>query len=162
MNRFWLKLLIFLIPAIGGAIYLVWRFSPEQVLIRRAAVVFECVEKGTLSAGTPKEKAQQFQDLLTEDFELMAPRPLPSGPLPPAQAARSLLNFQQSVLSCRVTRDGETVAFPSEGHAIYQSTLEADVAVTPSNRRVMRYRCRFEFVKAEEEWLLRLIVLTPI
>ena len=61
----WLKFLVFLIPVIASTVYLFWRFSPEQTVIRRADLIFTCLEKSTLSAGAPSEKAERFQETLS-------------------------------------------------------------------------------------------------
>jgi hypothetical protein len=72
------------------------------------------------------------------------------------------MQFQGGVTSCKIARKDETVAFPSEGMAIYQSTVVADISAGPNSQRVLRYRCRLEFEKSGRDWLLRSIVLTPI
>ena len=46
------KLLLFLVPALAATLYVLWRFSPEQTVIRHAEVLFTCLEKSTLSTGT--------------------------------------------------------------------------------------------------------------
>ena len=160
--RTWIKILIFLIPAIGGTIFVFWRLSPKQAIIRRANVIFASLEKKTLSSGTPTEKAERFREVLSPEFEIKASKPVPSGTLPPEEAADNLRRFLENVMSCRISRKGVAVAFPSDGLAIYEATVEADVTISPNNRPVMRYRCRFEFEKSGRDWLLRLIVLTPI
>ena len=45
MKRPWLKLAVFLVPAVAATLYLVWRFSPEQAVIRRADALFASLEK---------------------------------------------------------------------------------------------------------------------
>lgn len=162
MKRPWLKLLFFLVPALAGALFLWWRFTPEQAVIRRADLIFSTLEKRAISSGSLAEKADRFRETLSPDFQVEAPRPLPSESLPPAVASGLLRNFHENIMSCRISRNEETVAFPTEDQAIYQALIEADVAGGPNNRRLMRYRCRFEFEKSGEEWLLRLVVLTPI
>ena len=34
--KLWIKFLLFLIPAVAGTIFVFWRFSPEQAIIKRA------------------------------------------------------------------------------------------------------------------------------
>ncbi len=156
------KFLIFLVPAVAGTVWLFWRLSPEQAIIKRADVLFASLEKKTLSTGTPREKAERFQVLLSPKLDVRAPHPIPSGPVPPATAADLVERFQDGVTSCRISRGKETVAFPSGGQAIYEATAEVDLSIGRSSRRVLRYRCRFEFEKVGRDWLLRLVVLTPI
>jgi hypothetical protein len=160
--KLWIKFLLFLIPAVAGTIFVFWRFSPEQAIIKRADVLFTSLEKKTLSSGTPREKAARFQEILSPQLEIKAPFPIPSGKVPPATAAYHLKQFQGGVTSCKIARKDETVAFPSEGMAIYQSTVVADISAGPNSQRVLRYRCRLEFEKSGRDWLLRSIVLTPI
>lgn len=157
-----LKLLLFLIPALAGALYLSWRMSPQQAVIRRANVIFASLEKGTLSTGTTDEKAKRLREVLASRLEIQAPHPLPSGALDSATLAQLLEQFHGVITSCKMHREDETVSFPTEGRAIYQSELSADVAQGPRHTYNRRYQCRFEFEKSGRDWLLVSIVLTAI
>jgi len=139
--KLWLKIILIFVPAVAATLFVFWRLSPEQAIIKRAEVLFTSLEKGILSAGTPREKARQFRELLSPQFTIHAPRPLPSGLIAPAMAATLLEEFQNGVLS---------------------STITAEVAHTPSARQVFRYRCRLQFEKSGRDWLLLEIVLTRI
>jgi len=161
MMRPWVKLLLFLIPAVAGIIYLYWRLSPEQAVIRRVDAVLASFDKKTLSTGTSKQKAERFSQLLSPQLEIRARHPVPSGPILPTVAAGLLEQFQDSVRSCKISREKETVAFPSGEKAIYQAIVEVDVRAGRSSW-VLRYQCRLEFDKVGRDWLLRLVILTPI
>lgn len=160
--KLWLKILLLLIPAVAGTIFVFWRLSPRQAIIQRADVLFTSLEKGALSAGTARAKADQFRAILSPDLTITAPFPIPTGPTDPSLAADRLEEFQNAVSSCKIERKDETVDFPNEDEAIYQSTFTAEINQGPSTRRHLRYRCRFEFKKSGRDWLLRAIVLTPI
>ncbi|NIP96176.1 MAG: hypothetical protein GWO24_23160, partial [Akkermansiaceae bacterium] len=155
----WVKILLFLIPAVAGTIYLLWWISPEQAISRRADALFASIEKKTLSTGTARQKAEQFQSILSRQLEIQAPQPVPSGSFAPAHAASLLEEFHQGVTSCRISREKETVALPSPADAIYQATVEVDVLVGRSSW-VLRYQCRLEFEKSGDDWLLKLVILT--
>jgi hypothetical protein len=159
--KLWLKIILIFVPAVAATLFVFWRLSPEQAIIKRAEVLFTSLEKGTLSAGTPREKARQFRELLSPQFTIHAPRPLPSGLIAPAMAATLLEEFQNGVLSSKIAREDQTVSFPDEKEALYEATITAKVAHTPSARQVFRYRCRLQFEKSGRDWLLREIVLTP-
>lgn len=162
MTRIWLKLVLFLVPAVAATIFVLWRLSPEQAIIRRAEVIFTSVEKKTLDSGSASEKAEQLRAILDPEFSVNAPLPIPSGPLAPAEAAEMVREFLLSLTSCAVTRSEERVTFPSPERAIYEATLQVDVAVGRNTRHVFRYLCQLEFVRREADWLLQRAVLTAI
>ena len=158
----WFKFLLFLVPAVATTLYVLWRFSPEQTVIRRVNVVFSCLEKATLSAGTPSEKAERFQEVLAPALTIRAPHPVESGTIRPAQAGRMLKDFQNSITSCKISREEESVSFPAEDHAIYQATISAEITQGPGRKYPMRYQCRIEFKRSGRDWLAETIVLTPV
>ncbi len=157
-----LKLLLFLVPAVAATLYALWRFSPEQTVIRRAEVLFTCLEKSTLSTGTPSDRAERFQIMLSPALEIRAPHPVESGAIGPAQAGRMLKDFQQSITSCKISREEESVDFPAEDHAVYQVAIFAEIAQGPGRKYHMRYHCRIEFKRSGRDWLAEAITLTPI
>ncbi len=157
-----LKLLLFLIPALAGVLYLVWRMSPEQAVIRRADVIFTSLEKGTLSTGSTEEKSKRFREVISPKLEIRAPHPIPSGTIESALLAHQLEQFHGGITSCNIRREEETVAFPSDDRAIYQAKVAADVTQGPSHKYNMRYQCRFEFEKSGQDWLLVSIALSAI
>ena len=158
----WLKLLLFLIPALAGTLFVFWRMSPRQAVIRTAEVVFTSVEKKTLSTGTPREKAERFRQVLANEVEIKAPRPLPSDSISALTLASLLEDFHNGVSGCTISRENEEVAFSGENAAVYTAEIAADVAQGPSMKRHMRYRCRFEFERVDRQWRLRRIILDPI
>ena len=157
-----LKLLLFLVPAVAATLYVLWKFSPEQTVIRRAEALFTCLEKSTLSTGTPSEKAERFQTVLSPALEIRAPHPVESGAIGPAQAGRMLKDFQQSITSCKISCEEESVDFPAEDHAVYQVAIFAEIAQGPGRKYHMRYHCRIEFKRSGRDWLAEAITLTPI
>ena len=158
----WFKFLLFLVPAVATTLYVLWRFSPEQTVIRRVNVVFSSLEKAALSAGTPSEKAERFQEVLAPALTIRAPHPVESGTIRPAQAGRMLKDFQNSITSCKISREEESVSFPAEDHAIYQATISAEITQGPGHKYLMRYQCRIEFKRSGRDWLAETIVLTPV
>ncbi len=157
----WLKFLVFLIPVIASTVYLFWRFSPEQTVIRRAGLIFTCLEKSTLSAGAPSEKAERFQETLSPSLKIQAPHPVESGEIDPPLAARMLRDFLNSILSCAISREEESVNFPTADHAIYQAFISVEITQGPGRKYHMRYLCRIEFRRPGRHWLAENIILTP-
>lgn len=157
----WLKFLVFLIPVVASAVYLFWRFSPEQTVIRRADLIFTCLEKSTLSAGAPSEKAERFQETLSPSLKIQAPHPVESGEIDPPLAARMLRDFLNSILSCAISREEESVNFPTADHAIYQAFISVEITQGPGRKYHMRYLCRIEFRRPGGHWLAENIILTP-
>ncbi len=157
----WIKFLVLLIPVIASTIYLFWRFSPEQAVIRRSDLIFACLEKSTLNTGTPSKKAERFQELLSPSLKIQAPHPVDSGEIDPDHAARMLKDFLNSILSCTVSRERESVNFPTEGHAIYQAAISVEISQGPGRRYNMRYLCHIEFKRSGRHWLAEDIVLNP-
>lgn len=162
MKRPWLKVLLVLVLALAATAYLVWRRSPEQTVIRRADIILECLSKKVIETGTATEKAERFRALLHPDFAVQAPLPIPSGPVSPDAAAGYLLDLQQSVTSCRISRSDERVTFPSDGKAVYEVALEVDILIAQNTQRLLRYRCQLEFVKEGHDWLLLRVVISAI
>ncbi len=160
MNN-WFKFLLFLVPTVAVTFYVLWKFSPEQTVIRRVDVLLACLEDAPLSAGTPSEKAERFQNALAPTLTIRAPHPVESGTIQPAQAGRMLKDFQNSVTSCKISRGEESVNFPAEDHAIYQATISAEITQGPGRNYPMRYQCRIEFKRSGSDWLAETIVLTP-
>ena len=158
----WLKLLLFLVPAVAATLYVLWRFSPEQAVIRRAEVLLTCLEKSTLSTGTPSDKAERLQEVLSPALEIQAPHPVESVVISPAQAGRMLKDFLNSITSCKISRKEESVSFPAEDHAIYQAAIFAEIAQGPGRKYHMQYHCRIEFKRSGHDWLAEAIVLTPV
>jgi len=156
------KLLLFLVPALAATLYVLWKFSPEQAVIRRAEVLFTCLEKSTLSTGTPSDKAERLQVVLSPALEIRAPHPVESGAISPAQARRMLKDFQHSITSCKISQEEESVNFPAEDHAVYQAAISAEIAQGPGRKYHMRYHCRIEFKRSGRDWLAESIVLTPV
>ena len=157
----WLKFLVFLIPVVASTVYLFWRFSPEQTVIRRAYLIFTCLEKSTLSAGAPSEKAERFQETLSPSLKIQAPHPVESGEIDPPLAARMLRDFLNSILSCAISREEESVNFPTVDHAIYQAFISVEITQGPGRKYHMRYLCRIEFRRPGRHWLAENIILTP-
>jgi hypothetical protein len=73
--KLWLKITLIFVPAVAATLFVFWRLSPEQAIIKRAEVLFTSLEKRTLSAGTPREKARQFREILSPRFTIHAPPP---------------------------------------------------------------------------------------
>lgn len=160
--KLWLKFLLFLVPALLGTWFVLWRFSPEQAVLRRADLVFTSVEKGTLSAGSPRDKAERLEEVLAPALEIRGPHPVPSGAFSSAQVGRMLVEFQNSILSCQISREDETVEFPTEEQAVYRALLSAETAQGPGRTYHMRYWCRIEFRRSGRAWLATLIELEAI
>ena len=163
MKRPWIKLAIFLIPAIAATLFVLWRFSPEQAIIRRADAIFATIEKKTVSlSGGPKEAGQRLKGFLAPSFEVIASPPLPNGRVSPDAAADSLEQFHSYTTSCKISRDKPTVTFPGSGEAAFEAVVDVDVVVGRSSRRILRYQCRLEFEKSGRDWLLKAAVLKPL
>jgi len=73
-----------------------------------------------------------------------------------------LKDFQNSITSCKISREDESVNFPTEDHAIYEATISAEITQGPGRKYPMRYRCRIEFKRSGRDWLAETIVLTPV
>ena len=160
--KLWIRLAIFLVPALAATWFVLWRFSPEQAVLRHADLIFTCAEKGPLRAGTPREKAARLTAALSPDIKIQAPHPLPSGSLSSTRASRMLVEFQNSILSCKISRENEEVAFSSPDLAVYRAIVSAEAAQGPGRRYHMRYQCRIEFTRSGREWLAGLIELEAI
>lgn len=162
MKRPWLKLLIFLVPALAGTLFLWWWLSPEQAIVRRADALFASLEKKTLETGTATDKAERFRSILHPDFTVKAPRPIPSGPVPPEAAARRVHDLQDSITASRISRSDQRVTFPSDGRAVYEATVQVDITLGRSSPLVFRYRCHLEFEREGRDWLLHRAVVTVL
>jgi len=158
----WIKLTVFLVPALAAAWFILWRSSPEQAVLRHADLIFTCAEKGALSAGAPREKAARLQEALAPAVEIRAPHPVPSGSMSSTQTGRMLVEFQNSILSCQISRENEIVEFPAPELAVYHATVSAEASQGAGRTYHMRYRCRIEFKKSGRDWLAGLIVLEAI
>ncbi len=158
----WCKFVLFLVPAVAVTLFVLWKFSPEQTVLRRVDTLFTCLEKAPLSAGTPSEKAERFQVLLAPALTIRAPHPVESGTIRPTAAGRILKDFQNSITSCKISREDESVSFPAEDHAIYHASISAEITQGPGRRYPMRYKCRIEFKRSGRDWLAATIVLTPV
>ena len=155
----WTKLAIFLVPALAATWFVLWRFSPEQEVLRHAALIFACAERGTLSPGSAREKAERLQATVAAELEIRAPHPVPSGVMSSSQAGRVLIEFQNGILSCRISRENEKVEFLEPEKAVYLATVSADATQGPGRTYHMRYRCRIEFRRSGRDWLAELIEL---
>ena len=152
----------FVILTILGTSFLLWRSSPEQTVKRQAHRLLNCLEKGALSRTTPSEKADLLVDLLTRSFKVQAPYPVDSGSFNHAQAAQSLRDFHNSVMSCAISRDNPLINLESDTSGRYEVILSVEITLGPRRQHHLKYKCLIEFIRDEEEWLARAIILNPI
>ena len=152
----------FVILAILGTSYLLWRSSPEQTVKRQAHRLLNCLEKSALSRTTPSEKAELLVDLLARSFKVQAPYPVDSGSFNPIQAAQSLRDFHNSVMSCAISKENPLVNLQSDKSGRYEVTLSVEISLGPRRRHHLKYQCLIEFIENGEGWLAREIILNPI
>ena len=162
MRISWLKLLLFLVPAlVGGLLLLLW-LSPEKKILRRADAIFSTIERGTLSLSGIEERVERFNGLVEPTFEIAGPDPIPAGPITRAEAAGLLVEFHESVISCEVVRGEPSVAFPAKILARFECPIDVRVNVGGGSPRTRRFRCQMEFRRSEEGWLLTRIAFIPV
>lgn len=162
MKISWLKLLLFLVPALtGGFLLLAW-LSPEKKVLRRADAIFSTIERGTLSLSGVDDRVERFHGLVEPTFEVAGPDPIPNGPVTRAEAAGLLVEFHESVISCEVARGEPSVAFPARNLARFECPVDVRVNVGGGSPRTRRFRCQMEFRRSGEGWFLARIAFIPI
>ena len=159
----WLKLTAFLVPALAAVVFLIWWLSPTQVVKRRWEILRETIAVSPLGAERdPAETACVLMGLLTPDFALTGPSPLPRGPIGRSEAGELLEQLRRLASSCRITNRDITIALSAPDQALIQAESEVDLRVGGRPTRVLRYRSRFQYRKVAGQWLLQSVVLTPI
>ena len=157
-----LIILGFVILTILGTSYLLWRSSPEQTVKRQAHRLLDCLEKGALSRTTPSEKADLLVGLLAPTFKLQAPYPVDSGSFNHVQAAQSLRDFHNNVMSCAISKGKPLINLHSDKSGRYEVTLSVEISLGPRRQYHLKYQCIIIFIEHEEKWLSREIILNPI
>lgn len=157
--RLWLKILLFLIPAIGISLYLLWRQTPEQVLLGRSHGFLELFGKKAVSTSTPRDKAEALPDFLAPDFELEGPSPVPNGPFSAAELGRQLIQFQTSIFTCGIEQSEQSVELLDDSTGVFRANLDATVALKPKNKRSYRYHAELIWKKSGDDWLLHRLKL---
>ncbi|NNC89441.1 MAG: hypothetical protein HKN82_13370 [Akkermansiaceae bacterium] len=160
--RLWLKLALFLVPAVAAVIFLLVRLDPAKKVLRRADALLATVERSTIDLQGTGEKVDRFNDLAAPTFEIRGPDPVPTGMITRAQAVGLLVEFHESILACSVARGEPSIEFPAEDVARLECKVTVTVNQGGGSRRVQTYRCRMEFKETEGEWLLTRLVADPI
>lgn len=152
--RLFLKILLFLIPAIGGSLYLFWRQTPEQIVLSRTHGFFELFEKKAVSTSTPQENAAALADYLAPGFEIEGPSPIPNGAYTASELGRQLLHFQSAIFTCGIEHAEQSIELVDESTGLFRADMDATVALNPQNKRSYSYHAELTWKKSGEEWLL--------
>lgn len=157
-----LIILGFVILAIIGTSFLLWRSTPEQIVKRQAHRLLNCLEKSTLSGTTTTDKVELLGELLAHPFTVQAPYPVDSGTFDQAQAGRALKDFHDGVMSCAIRRDNAMVKFEAENIGRYETVLSVEISLGPRRQHHLKYNCHIRFIRNGKDWLAQEIILNLI
>ncbi|MDG2487461.1 MAG: hypothetical protein P8M65_07120 [Roseibacillus sp.] len=157
-----LIILGFVILAVTGTFFLLWRSTPEQIVKRQAHRLLDCLEKGALSSNTTTNKVELLGELLAHSFTVQAPYPVDSGTFDRTQAGRSLKDFHDSVMSCAIRRDNALIKIEAENIGSYETVLSVEISLGPRRQHHFKYNCLIEFIRSGDDWIAREIILNPI
>lgn len=154
MKRIWIKLGLFLLLGLASTLYLLWRSSDQQRVLRQLDALLETATVQRLTLGDAERPITQFQAIVADSLILHGSPPIPQGTYSNAEATELLRNFRNSVGGCRVRRFGTTIDFPTEDEARVKALLEVDVSFGRSHRRAEKFKAELLFQRSPEAWIL--------
>jgi len=150
----WVKLSAFLLLGVGAAIYLWWRLSDEQAVLRQTDALFETASVQRLALGDPDKPLQIFRAIIADPFILKGSDPIPSGTYSEAEAVALLKDFRDNVGGSRIRRLETAVAFPSPDEARVETLLEVDLSWGRGPHSVDKFKAELLFQRTTEGWIL--------
>ena len=156
------KLALFLVPAIGSLVFLLWWFQPERVIMRRFDAFLEIIDVSLLRTDTSPQNEEALRMLLAPEVEFLAPDPIPDGPRTPADVARSLERLHESVASCKVQRTEPSIQFPHSKEGRLGTTLQAIISGGGGTKVTRRFRAEFLYKKGPGGWKIHRIGLREL
>ncbi len=155
------KLALFLVPAIAAVIFLLWWFNPERVVTRRLDALLGIVDVSPLRTRSNAQLENTLGKLLAAEIEIVAPTPIPSGSLPVAEIAESIIRLHESVTSCKIQRTDPSIHFPDSREARLETILQGDLAGGGS-KVTRRFRAEILYKKGPGGWKIHRIALTSL
>ena len=145
---------IFLLPGIGSGIYLWWRLSDEQVLLRQVDALCETVSVRTISLGDEDQPIEIFRSLIGDPVTLSGSAAAPQGTYSKEEMAKELKRYRQAVRSARARRLESKVTLPNPNSALVEALIEHEANWFHGSRTADRIRARLTFQKGPEGWIL--------
>lgn len=154
MNRFRTILSAFLLLGVGSAIYLWWRLSDEQVVLRRVDALCETVSVRTLSLGDRDRPLEIFRSLVDDRITVSGDPMIPNGTFSREEAVKRVESFRTAARSADVRRLDTAVTFPGPDRAVVETILEVETHLHGRSRTLDRTRAQLHFRRAPEGWIL--------
>ena len=156
-----LKLVLFLVPAIAAAVFILWWRSPTQVITRKVDALLDLADVGALRLASADHLPGQLRILVAPTLEVSAPRPIPTGTLGHPKLIDSFETLHSNVASCRITRGDLAIRFPSPSQSLVKTPLEAKVSWGRGSGITRRYHAEMHFTRSAEGWQLDQLRLAP-
>ena len=154
MKRIRTILSIFLLLGIGSGIYLWWRLSDEQVLLRQVDALCETVSVRTISLGDEDRPIEIFRSLIADPVTLSGSSAAPHGTYSKEEMAKELKRYRQAVKSATARRLETSVTLSNASSALVEALIEHEASWFHGSRTADRIRARLAFRKGPEGWIL--------
>jgi hypothetical protein len=154
MNKVGIILSAILLLATGVGIYLWWRYSDEQVILRQTDALFQTATVQRLSLGDSDQPLEDFRAIIGDPFTLVGDRPIPAGSYSEDEAVRYLEDFRNSVGGARIRRLETAMSFPTPATARVEALIEVELSWGRGTRSVNKYRAELLFEDTSEGWIL--------
>ncbi|MDE0825261.1 MAG: hypothetical protein OSA48_00460 [Akkermansiaceae bacterium] len=151
----WVKLSAFLLLGLGAAIYLWWRFSDSQSVLRQTDALFESATVQRISFADADKALELFRSVVGDSITFAGADPIPNKTLSEDEAVTLLKNFRESVGGSKIRRLETTVTFPGPDKAWVEALIESDISWDGGRRHnVDRFKAELHFERSPEGWIL--------
>lgn len=154
MNLPWVKLSAFLLLGAGAAIYLWWRLSDTQTVLRQTDAFFESATVQRISLGDAEQPIELFRTVVGDSITFAGADPIPNETLSEEEAVALLRRFRDSVGGCRIRRLDTEVAFPTPDEAQVRALIESDISWPGGRHNVDKFRVELHFERSPDGWIL--------
>lgn len=150
----WAKLSAFLLLGIGATIYLWWRFSDSQTVLRQTDAFFESATVQRISLADADKPLDLFRSVVGDSITFAGVDPIPNETLSEDEAVRLLKTFRESVGGCKIRRLETKVTFPTPEIARVEALIESEISWGGGRRNIDKFRAELGFERSPDGWIL--------